>query len=199
MITNRDRRIILHLEKYKYATIEHLEKIFFRKPKNSYNIARKRMIEIRKAGYVRVVKNEEINRLVYIYAKENIKPPDKHRLLVLDVLANLHKQNFNVQEFVIEKEWLGGKIKSDAFAVFTLENVMNRYQYFVEVHLSNNRLNLDKYDYLFESGEVQKYLGRDIFPRILLITDRNFEYNYKSSKVVKLNTRLDNFATIILP
>lgn len=201
LITDRDRKVILHLEKYKYATIEQIEKIFFRENKNSYNIARRRMAEIRKEGYVKSTMNTEINRLVYMYNDGKTKAPDKHRLIVLDVLANLHSNGFNIQEFQVEKFWQNGSIRSDAFTVFTLknDNAKNRYQYFIEVHLSNNDLNLEKYDTLYETKEVQNYLGRDVFPRILLITDRNIEYYCNNSKVVKLNTKLDEFVSIALP
>lgn len=198
MITDRDRSIILHLEKYKYATIEQLESIFFKEQRNSYNLVRRRMAEIRNAGYIKSIRDTETNRVVYIYNDGKVKEPDRHRLLVLDVLANLHKE-YSVQIFEVEKSWKNGDIRSDAFTIFTLENVKNRYYYFIEVHLSNNDCNLEKYDTLFDTGEVQKYLGRDVYPRILLITDRDIEYNCRNAKVLKLNTKLEQFSSIILP
>lgn len=199
MITARDKKIIAYLEEYKYATIEHLEKVFFKTQRNSYNIARRRMAEIIKAGYARRVRDVETNKVVYIFNNGESKQPSMHRLLVLDVLANLHHQGFNIEKFEIEKEWLNGKIRSDAFAVFTLEGAKNRYYYFVEVHISNNYCNLEKYDALYKTNEVQEYLGRNVYPRILLVTDRNFNYNTEHCKVIKLNTKLDEFASIILP
>jgi len=199
MITDRDKKIISYLEKYKYATIEQLEKIFFREQKNSYNIARRRMAEIRKAGYVKSVRHIETNKLVYIWNDGRLKIPDRHRLIVLDVLANLHYQGFKVQTFEIEKEWMNGAIRSDAFTVFIFEKPKNRYQYFIEVHLSNNDCNLEKYDVLYNTGEVQEYLGRNVYPRILLVTDREVKYKTKHCKVITLNTKLDEFASIVLP
>lgn len=198
MITDRDRQIISYLEKYKYATIEQLEKIFFKEQRNSYNLVRRRMAEIRNAGYVKSIRDTETNRVVYIYNDGKVKEPDRHRLIVLDVLANLHKE-YSVQMFEVEKSWKNGDIRSDAFTIFALEKVKNRYHYFIEVHLSNNDCNLEKYDTLFKTGEVQRYLGRDIYPRILLITDRNIEYNCKSTEVIRLNTKLEEFSSIILP
>lgn len=199
LITDRDKKIILHLEKYKYATIEQLEKIFFREQKNSYNIARRRMAEIKKAGYAKAVRDIETNKVVYIYDDGKCKPPTRHRLIVLDILANFHQQCFNVKSFEIEKYWNDGEIRSDAFTVFTLENAKTRYQYFIEVQLSNHPSNLDKYDSLYETGEVQEYLGRNVYPRILFISDRKTNHNIKYSKVIQLNTKLDEFASIILP
>lgn len=201
MITDRDRQIILHLEKYKYATIEQLEKIFFKHQKNSYNIARRRMAEIRKAGYVKSIRDVETNKVVYIYDDGKIKAPDRHRIVILDILANLHYHGYNVQLFEIEKFWKDGEIRSDVFTVFTIENdnAKIRYQYFIEVHFTNHRCNLEKYDELFETKEVQQYLKRDVYPRILLVTDRKLEYEVKHSSVIKLNTKLDDFSSIILP
>lgn len=201
LITDRDKLIILHLEKYKYATIEQLEKIFFRHQKNSYNIARRRMAEIKKAGYAKAVRDIETNKVVYIYNDEKCKTPDRHRIVILDVLADLHYHGFNVQLFEIEKFWQNGKIRSDAFTVFTLENdnAKNRYHYFIEVHFTNHKCNLEKYDELFDTGEVQQYLGRNVYPRIMLVTDRKIDYDLKHSSVIKLNSKLDDFSSIILP
>lgn len=201
MITDRDRRIIRHLEQYKYATLEQLEKIFFREQKNSYNIARRRMARIVDAGYAKVARHAEINnRLVYMWNSAKVKMPDKHRIIVLDVLANIHDCGFNVKEFIIEKQWMGGKIRSDAFTVFTMENVKRRCHYFVEVALANHSPNIEKYDRLLETNEVFKYLGRNTVPRVLLISDRKHnDLNLKHTSVVQLNTKMDSFATIILP
>ena len=73
------------------------------------------MAAIRDAGYVKVDRDITINRLVYWYDDKGIKIPSRHRLLVLDVLANLHYMDCNVKMFDIEKEWMNRKIRSDAF------------------------------------------------------------------------------------
>lgn len=202
MITDRDRRILKYMETYKYATLEQIRKVFFKEQKNGYNIARRRMGEMRKANYLKVDRNIENNKLVYMWNEKDIKMPSRHRLILLDVLANLHYLGFNVQLFEIEKYWHNGKIRSDGFTVFTLNNVnvKNRYHYFIEIHTSNNNYNLQKYDLLYETGEVQRYLGRNIFPRVMLVTDyipRDMQLQH--TKVVTLNTKLDEFATVALP
>lgn len=206
MITDRDRLIISHLEKYKYATIDQLQKIFFREQNNSYNLVRRRMAEIIKAGYAASIRDIETNKVIYMYNERGIKPPSRHRIITLDVLANLHYERYNVIDFEVEKEWMNGKVRSDAFAIFSLDledNLENgkkrRFQYFVEVHLSNNDCNLEKYDDLYKTGEVQRYLGRDLYPRILLITDTQVKYNTEHCKVLTLNTKLEKFSSVILP
>ena len=199
MIMDRDKLIIAHLEKYKYATIDQLEKIFFKVQKNSYNIARRRMAEIIDAGYALRIRDPEINKVVYIYNDGKTKTPNRHRLLTLDALSNLHQLGFSVKEFEVEKSWNDGKVRSDAFTVFTLENTKNRYQYFIEVHLSNNDCNLEKYDILYETNEVQEYLGRNVYPRILLVTEKDVDYSTNYCKVVKVNTNFDELVSAILP
>ena len=200
MITDRDKNIIRHMEQYKFATLEQLEKIFFRQQKNSYNIARRRMQEIKRAGYVKVERDIQNNRLVYMLNDPKVKMPEQHRLIILDILAQLHVLGMDVHQFEVEKWWPQSKVKSDALAVFALDNgtVKNRYHYFIEAHPSHNPYNLEKYDRLYESGEVQEYLGRNVFPRVLLLADRNpKDIELRHAKVVTAN--LDAFAAVVLP
>lgn len=201
MITDRDRKILSHIEIYKYATIEQIRKIFFSKQKNGYNIARRRMNELKKAGYLIVTRDLQTNRNVYMLNERSVKPPSAHRLLLLDVLSNLYYYGFDVKVFFIEKAWMDGRIRSDAFTIFTLETdkVKNRYHYFIEIHLSNNPPNLDKYDRLYETNEVQTWLGRAVFPRVMLVTDAEYYQPLKYTNVVTLPTSLDGFASVILP
>lgn len=200
-ITERDYNIIRNwFEPYKYATYSQLQKVFFQEQECSYNIARKRVAEMKKAGYLKQKSYRDItnNKIIHIYNDDNIKPPSHHRVLVLDVLAEMKYQKFNVEIFDIEKFWDGGKYRSDAFAVFTVEK--RRYHMFVEVQISNNYHNLEKYDDLYKTGYVQKYLNKDFYPnRILLISNQTYpQINLKHLKVIQINTNLECFSTILL-
>lgn len=200
MITKRDKQIIAHMAEYKYATIKQLEKIFFREQQYSYNIARRRMDRLIAAGYVRTHKEENSNKIVYILndKTEKINPPSAHRMLVLDVLAEMHYLGMDVKEFTVEKEWMDGKIRSDAFAICDIQD--RRYRFFVEVHISNNKHNLEKYSTLYESGEVQEYIESQNYPRVLLITDRNYKDldDIEYVDVVRINTELEEFIKAFL-
>ena len=200
LITDRDKKIIKHMEQYKYATLEHIQKIFFREQANSYNIARRRMAAIREAGYVKCERDPALNRLVYWYNDKGIKMPSRHRLIVLDVLAELHYMGCNILNFDIEKQWMGGKVRSDAFMVFALRNT--RCHYFVEVCTSHNDLNLEKYDKLLATDEVHKYIGRKVNPRVLCITDRMPDagvIQLRHTQAVFIDSRLNDFSIIIQP
>ena len=200
LITNRDYNIIRHFETYKFATISQLEKIFFKEQQYSYNIARRRLGAIKEANYIKFHRDIETNKNIYIWNDNKIRPPSYHRMLVLDILAELNYIGLNIEKFDVEKEWMNGKVRSDAFTVFTLNNnEKRRYHFFVEIDLSNNYHNLKKYDVLYESGEVQKYLNKAFFPRVLLITDRNYrDVKLKHTKVISINTKLDMFSSILI-
>lgn len=198
LITERDNKIIKEwFEPYRYATIEQIEKAFLRNQKYSYNIARRRLKEMELAELIKPYHDVTTNSNIYILNDSKIKPPSLHRMITLDILAELKYSGFNIEFFKIEMPWLDGKIVSDAFIIFTVKN--SRYYFFIEVQLANNWHRLEKYDTLFESGEVQKLLKKNHFPRILFISDTEYKtLHIKSTEIVHLNTNLDIFPSILL-
>lgn len=199
MITERDNKLISYFEEYYYATIKILEKIYFKGSSYSYNICRKRLGELIRLDYIRSIRDAETNKFIYIFKDKNnkINPPSRHRMILLEFLAELCAAGYDVETFKVEKRWLDGKIKSDAFTIFTIND--RRYHFFVEVQISNNPHNLEKYDTLFESGEVQKCLGKDFFPRVIHITDRKHgNIVLKHTNVLNINTNIDAISSILL-
>jgi hypothetical protein len=209
MITQRDMEIVNYLERYDFATLKQIQKIFFRHQQYSYHLARKRLLQIQNANYI--IKPERdlaTNRNVYIFKKDKIKTPSQHRLLILDVLAELKYMGVDVEHFEVEKHWIDDKDKkgvySDAFAIFTMKG--RRYHYFIEVQLSNSGHNLEKYDKLFETGIVQKFYSengydKEFYPkRVLLVSDREYAKDIllKHCQVIQLNTKLENFYNVFI-
>ena len=198
MITERDNTIIKEwFEPYKYATIGQIEKAYFRDQQYSYEIARKRLLEMSKAGFIKPYRDVATNRNVYILKDDKIKPPSFHRIIILGVLAEMKYCGFNVEFFKIEMPWMGGRIISDAFVIFTIKN--RRYHFFIETQLSKHGHYLDKYDTLKQSGEVQKFLGKEHFPRIIFISDMEYsDVHINSTEVIKLDTKLNAFPSILI-
>lgn len=201
MLTKRDRKIINYLTIYKYITLSQLEKIFFREQGYSYNIARRRMKQIMDMGYCYSHKMKGGNKIVYILKDESsrkINPPSEHRLIVLDVLAELYNQGYEVQSFEVEKIWQNGKIRSDGYFEFIINDRL--YRFFLEVQISNNKHNLEKYSKLYETGEVQYYNKSDHYPNVLLVTDK--QYNdldtIENVNVITLPLNLECFSKILV-
>jgi hypothetical protein len=208
LITDRDVMIVRDwFELYKYSDIRMIEKVFLKGKQYSYNIARKRLLEMLKAGYIKVERNSVTNKNLYTLNEKDIKPPSEHKMIILSVLAEMKYMGFQIEHFEVEKHWVhdkGKMVYSDGFVIFTMDN--RRYHYFIEVHRSNNINNLEKYDSLYDSGIVQKWYeengyNKDFYPkRILLISDREFkkEIELKHCQVIQLNSKLENFYKILI-
>jgi hypothetical protein len=208
LITDRDRMIIRGwFEPYKYANLDIIQKVFFKEQQYSYNIARKRLLELKKEGYIKVDRDSITNKNLYTLNEKDIKPPSEHKLLILNILAEMKYMGFNVEHFEVEKHWIhdkGKMVYSDGFCIFTMDN--RRYHYFIEVHRSNNINNLEKYDMLWDSGVVQKWYedsgySKDFYPkRILLISDREYkkEIELKHCQVIQIDSKLSNFYKVLI-
>lgn len=210
MITDRDRLWVREwFEPYKYATLEMIQKVFLKDRQYSYNIARKRLLELKKEGYIKVDRDSVTNRNIYMLNEKDVRFPSEHRLIILNVLAEMKYSGFNVEHFEVEKHWVHNKGKlvySDAFVIFTMDN--RRYHYFIEVHKSNNVSNLEKYDDLYGTGVVQEFyngLGipelRNYYPRrVLLVSDREYSkpIELKYCQVIQLDSKLSNFYKILI-
>jgi hypothetical protein len=190
-------------EPYKYATKQIIEKVFLKNQSYSYNIATKRLLEMRKADYIKVYKDRVTNKNIYYINEKDIKPPSEHKLKILETLAEMKYMGFNIEHFEAEKHW-NKLVYSDGFVIFTMDN--RRYHYFIEVHRSNNVNNLEKYDGLYDTGVVQKWYedsgyNKDFYPkRVLLISDREFkkEIELKHCQVIQLNEKLENFYKVLI-
>jgi len=204
-ITERDNRLIKEwFEPYKYATVGILEKVFF--PSDyGYTVCRKRLLELLKEDYIKCVKDETNNKNIYIYNENKISNPSYHRLVLLNLLAEIRYLGFNVERFEIEKSWCNNKYKSDAFLQFTVDNLGDekgkRCYFFVEVQTSNNHHRLEKYDEIYSTGEVQNYLAKDktFYPKVLIVSDRHFNnVSLQNTKVLQVKTNLKSLCSIIL-
>lgn len=203
-MTDRDNQLITEwFIPYKYATLGMLERVFFRNQDYGYTICRKRLLKLMQEDYIKAFKDETSNKNIYVYNEEKIKTPANHRLILLSFLAECIYLGFHIERFQIEKPWCDGKYRSDALIQFTVDPLGDeagkRKRFFIEVQTSNNYHRLDKYDDLFKTGEVQKELGIDYFPKVLLIADRKYSnINLKYTKVLQINTHLNSLASILL-
>lgn len=199
-MTNRDNDITIHFENYWYGTISQIEKLFFSDIDSSYVIANRRLAKIVKAGFIRPLFDEATHKVVYKLNDKTKKIPDPelHRILVLNVYAELAYYGYEIEYFKAEKRWCDGKFRSDGVIVFKVNG--RRYRYFIEVQLANHDPNLPKYDDLYITGEVAKELHSEYYPDVLLVSDRNYktEFNLKFAKVIQVDTKLHQLSKIIM-
>lgn len=195
MLTDRDRAIYHHIEKYNFASIEQIEKAFFKEQKYSYDIARRRLNKLVSNDYLKCSRNFITNQNIY-YIDSQYRKVSLHSMLLMDYYVELLHCNAGVVSFEKEKEWLDGKIRSDGFCIYDFNGY--RFYNLIEVNASHNKLNLEKYESLFNSGELQKAYG--VFPTIILIDDINHknEPTLQSMEVIHLDFNLSDFAKVFM-
>jgi hypothetical protein len=195
VLTERDRNIYNHIERYNFASIEQIQKIFFKEQKYSYDIARRRLNKLVSNDYLKCSRNFITNQNVY-YTDTQYKRVSLHSMLLMNYYAELINCNAEIQEFEKEKEWLDGKIRSDGYCVYDFNGY--RFYNLVEVNASNNKLNLEKYESLYSTGELQKAYG--VFPTIVLIDDVSHkkEPSLERIEVIHLDFKLNDFAKIFM-
>ncbi|MCX7771552.1 MAG: hypothetical protein N2376_00375 [Clostridia bacterium] len=206
MITDRDKEIVKFFEIFHFGTIKIIEKVFLREQSYAYNIARTRLDNIRKAGYIKTFSDAATGKNIYALNNPEVlkKRCSLHKLIPIEIYAELRSWGVDIKKFDIEKEWDGGKWRSDAITVFDLVDPytkkIRRYHFFIEVMLSNDYPNLEKYDKLYSSGAVQEYLGHDFYPKtILLITDRNYNYcGLERCNIIRIETNLNRLVSILV-
>lgn len=199
MLTTRDKEILKYVEKYKSITITQCSKLFFRKNKESYYQARKRL------GIL--YKNKHLKKYRYDYKSETIYYMNKklsyHDLKVFDIYAELINIGATIKNFTTKYKipTLEGKKKyREADALLEVEYQGYFYPILLEIDMhhftSKNKL-MDIYN-SNHFQEKYKNLGEDIFPTILILrpyipttlfTTNLFDYyvmefdNYNLSKI----------------
>lgn len=184
MITNRDYMVIEFLHKFKIASTNTISELFY----PSLRVAQNRLLQM--------VKHKEIKRdrdnftMEYCYY---IKKPKqlKHSLLLTNFYRELHKSGCNILQF--ENEVTMGDLRSDGFVIF--KHKEKTYLNFIEVQISNNKLDTEKYRTLLISGKYKDY-GLPVFPRLIAITNKNVP-SIDKYKLIKINEDMNNISDIL--
>lgn len=191
MITDTDRRILNFVDDNGCITIHQAEKMFYTGRAYAYDMARKRLNYLVSIDWLKTYRDKATNQKVYFTDKKY----NYHRILALDYYAKLVELGVEMAFFKTEFEWLGGKVRSDAFSGFIFNN--KPYFNFVEVITSNNALNLEKYEKVYESGEAHKICGGK-FPPVVLIDNVNHkkEFDLPHVKVLTIHYDIKDIAKV---
>lgn len=214
MNTDKDLMIVdTWFKKYKYATIPMLQKVYYQNQSQGYKIVARRLTQLAKSNFIKIFKDGDYNRNIYVYNDDKPKVPSEHRLIVLNLLAELKALGFTLLNFEVEREWVDRKYRSDAFISFGADYIGDqgegkgkKYYFFVEVMTNDNHSSnrIDKYDAIYENhlDEVQQCITgkpKDYFPDVLLIADRHFgNLKLKHTNVLQINLNLDRLSSILL-
>jgi hypothetical protein len=115
----------------------------------------------------------------------------KHKLLRSEFYKYMHSK-VTIVKFERELTFFDG-IRPDAFIAFETVNT-NKYYGFLEVEISNNEFNTDKYINLYKLGTWREYM--EVFPIIFAITNKKVKYD-PNIKLLVIDEEFKNFNDII--
>lgn len=178
MIKNeRVMKILEFIDKFKVCDVTHIARLYYRNNKYSVQDAQLKLTKLVKEKTLKRIRSDINSRYIYYCGKEPAQI--QHKLLITELYVRLVQEwGENNIEIITEYTQIKG-MRPDAF----IKAIYNRrmYYYFVEVHISNNHFNFEKYENLYISGMYTTIFPVGVFPNIIIISDRKIEPPIKSS------------------
>ena len=197
MITEKDRLILRHIEKYSFVTLEEAKNIAFPDMKRGYEYVRtrlQRLVKVEKR--LKIIQNSALKLKLFVDIDADIKkiPTSPHRIYLMDFYCKLIAAGAIVEKFDLEREWMNRTLRSDALIVYNYGGF--KFRNLVEVNKSNNSLDLDRFD---AAKDEIMHACDGLLPRMILIDDRTHKnYTTKIYTVIRLDYSLKNFSEIFL-
>jgi len=197
MITENDRKILRHIEDYKFITIDQARQIAYPAMKRGYEYARTRLQRLAKIEKrLKIIRNTALKLNLFIDINADVKkiPNSPHKIYLMDFYCKLIENKVNVERFDTEKEWSNGKYRSDAICIYSYGGF--RFKNIIEVNKSNNTLDLERFDEVVD--EIKQECDGQI-PRMILIDGRTHrKYNTKVYPIIRVDYNMNNFPQIFL-
>lgn len=148
MLRERDLKMINHIQKYGFLTINQAYKIFFTDRRCGYDLARRRLAKLVEQGHIKSNMDYLSSSEKIFYLVDKYMQPSKHTILIMDTYAELvalcggvekEDNNKGVLEFEREQEWKSIKRRSDGYGIFIMGEYL--YEIFIEViyHIGTDR------------------------------------------------------------
>lgn len=196
MITERDRIILKHINEFGYITLKQVEDIAYNTISYGYDYARRRMNKLKEQNNLKSCRSKILNSNIY-YFDESKKNPSLHKNLMMEYYCKLIRSNANIEYFQKERVWADGTDKrciSDVVCIYTLGNT--RFHNLVEVNISNNKLNLKRFEYIID--EFRTTFNTNCIPTLVLIDDTEHSKYDTNLNVVRINYNMSNIAEIFI-
>lgn len=186
ILQERDEKILEFIKKFKVVTTSQIEKEFFSKHKQSARLARRRLKKLYDAKLIK----RERSHINYEYVYYFEKPKQiRHQILVVDFYQAV-KQYGRIIEFTPEKSM--ANIRSDAICKIARNNQLHLFC--VEVELSNNGFNQDKYEDFYISREYKKWF--QVFPKVVVVSDKKVNIHPSKIRYIQLSTEMEGIESI---
>jgi hypothetical protein len=159
----------------------------------------RRLVNIEKR--LKIIHNDALNMSIYTDINQDLRklPTSPHRIYLLQFYCKLVSIGAKIINFEIEKKWQEsekypqGKFRSDGLIVYNYKDKLHFD--LIEVNVSNNPLNLQRFDYVKEDI-LERCHG--INPRMILIDDHNHKkFGSKIFETIRVDFNLNNFYEIL--
>lgn len=178
-ITRKDREIFEFIDDFGFITIQQCAKIMFKGHKRAYEEARTKLKRLADNGIL----NSDIFplgscKVFTLPAVEYQRNISEHRMVLLNLYAEIYNHADNVQFFKIDQQWKMSpkKREVDGHIVFTMkEGTDEEYAktFFIEVDVTH-KTKQNKYEEIYNSQVVQEWykdhFGEEVFPDILIVS-----------------------------
>jgi hypothetical protein len=147
------------------------------------------MKKLREMGQVKFYKNHVTDEYIYYFDKR----PTFHDNCIMNVYANLVYHNASILHFKKEQQFMGGKVRADAFIAYKAGD--DTKIAIVEVDVGN-QTRIEKYEELYEAGELQEKYGD--FPLLLVLHSTDRTIDSSRFTVVNFDIKCSGFAEKVL-
>jgi len=185
VITPTEQKVLDFLETFNCATTSQITKLFYN-TKYPYNKSRRRLKILYDDKHVKRVRNSINMEYVYYLRKNN---QFNHSLILTEFYVRLQELT-EIDKFEVEQPY--GNIRPDAMAICGYRGFT--HYFFVEVHISNNKFNQDKYISYYGSLEWKKYF--DVFPKVIIVSDKKVDLRSTNLKFIQIQTNCEDIKNI---
>lgn len=201
-ITEKDKTINTHIEKYGFATVKQIANIFFNDSAFKGQQAYKRLKALLEYGYIKQYKSVNCSQNIYAVS-DKYKRQTLHNIIALDVICKfIECKSIKILDAKRERVWANGKVISDAFVTIKYTKGIEVFiqSFIVEIHTSNNKWQktLEKYNNKEVIDDILKSTpggDKGIAPTLIFVDSvtHNFESINCPFKITQIDSSLTDF------
>jgi len=195
MVIKNERvmRILELIDKFKVCDVTQIARLYYRNNKYSIQDAQLKLSRLVKEKTLKRIRNDINSRYIYYRGKDPAQV--HHKLLITEIYVRMALEfgESNI-EIITEYTQIKG-IRPDAF--IKVINNKRIYYFFVEVHVSNNPFDFQKYENTFISEAYTNVFPAGVFPSIIIISDKKVEPVKSSLRYIVTDKDFRNFFKMI--
>jgi hypothetical protein len=187
VLQEKDKEILAFIDKFHCVTTTHIMKVFYPHQNQARFLTNRKMNKLIKNNLIKRDR-ELFNDYVY-YCKKTQQ--QLHHLIVADLYIKFLECQGKLLDFDLEVNC--SNIRPDAIVKYELNGDI--YLFCFEVHLSNNKADIIKYEELYLTGKYKNYF--EWFPIVIFISDKKVNYEGKLPMII-IKTDLSDFDKIFI-